>query len=514
MRNLNHNFPQTHSLEFIIMKVLILIITIVIGSNSLNAQALFNLKYSFSKPRVESELKSVQLFDYTGDGEVETVVVFNNNSTWTISIFNLDGLLIDSFEGLKNHGRRYDKESIITAKLFNYDDKLYIAIGFLYGSYYQLSTFYNFETYLGVYEVISNELQLISSQSTTYRLGDGNQLHDSSLSVFKQKGKLWINFGVYFNITQTDINEYYSYTRKSFISIFQFTNELLLINKYDNCYKAMQNSNVALGLYEFYNNRNYYDDDSWLYLIEYSDSNATLNEVYRAKVPIQLITSDHTNDSPGTIIYRLIRGIFEFQCFSSDLSRLKWTNTNTFLENKSYGIITASSAIKINDLDKYIIYFNKDKMEIRDITNGEVVHYQTANIVPIQILRDDNKNTYFLSKIDNLYGMFELELNEFFTTSVNQENYERPLSFSLSQNFPNPFNPSTKIRFELPFSGHILLKIFNSRGQLVKTLIERNLETGSHDISIGLGDLNSGIYFYQLISNGRIIKTKKMLFLK
>jgi hypothetical protein len=91
---------------------------------------------------------------------------------------------------------------------------------------------------------------------------------------------------------------------------------------------------------------------------------------------------------------------------------------------------------------------------------------------------------------------------------------------ALYQNFPNPFNPETVISFSLiKEMVKVKLDIFNIKGQKVKTLINKRMNAGFHQVTWnGKNDNNkpisSGIYFYSLINDGKIIKTKKMLMLK
>jgi len=78
-----------------------------------------------------------------------------------------------------------------------------------------------------------------------------------------------------------------------------------------------------------------------------------------------------------------------------------------------------------------------------------------------------------------------------------------PQNFKLNQNFPNPFNPSTEISFRLSSEEFVALNIYNSRGQLIKTILKNNLQLGDHSATWdGLDDsgkqVASGIYFYEL----------------
>lgn len=73
-----------------------------------------------------------------------------------------------------------------------------------------------------------------------------------------------------------------------------------------------------------------------------------------------------------------------------------------------------------------------------------------------------------------------------------------PMAFSLEQNWPNPFNPSTEIAFGLPVSGHVTLTVFDVTGRQVATLADNRYDAGAHAITWNAGDLASGVYFYQL----------------
>lgn len=97
--------------------------------------------------------------------------------------------------------------------------------------------------------------------------------------------------------------------------------------------------------------------------------------------------------------------------------------------------------------------------------------------------------------------------------SVGKEDDLLPVEFALDQNFPNPFNPSTLIKFALPSSGHITLDVFNSLGEKVTSLIDGMMEAGFHSVAFDATHLPSGIYFYQ-ISTGTKVFTKKMVLLK
>ncbi|MBP6672158.1 MAG: T9SS type A sorting domain-containing protein, partial [Bacteroidetes bacterium] len=89
-----------------------------------------------------------------------------------------------------------------------------------------------------------------------------------------------------------------------------------------------------------------------------------------------------------------------------------------------------------------------------------------------------------------------------------------PTVFALSENYPNPFNPSTTIEFTLQNTGLTTLKVYNAVGQEVATLVNEVLEAGVyHQKQFNAGNLASGIYFARLTS-GSQSQLKKLVLIK
>ena len=84
-------------------------------------------------------------------------------------------------------------------------------------------------------------------------------------------------------------------------------------------------------------------------------------------------------------------------------------------------------------------------------------------------------------------------------------------SFELSQNFPNPFNPSTEIKFSVLKDGMVSLKVYNMLGQEVATLVNQNLTAGAYSTNFDASKLSSGTYIYELKANGASVAKKMML---
>ena len=88
-----------------------------------------------------------------------------------------------------------------------------------------------------------------------------------------------------------------------------------------------------------------------------------------------------------------------------------------------------------------------------------------------------------------------------------------PESFSISQNYPYPFNPSTAISCSLSKSGNVTLRIFNILGNEVATLVNEDKAAGQYKVEFDASNLSSGVYFYK-IQTESFIETKKMILLK
>lgn len=84
----------------------------------------------------------------------------------------------------------------------------------------------------------------------------------------------------------------------------------------------------------------------------------------------------------------------------------------------------------------------------------------------------------------------------------------------LLKNYPNPFNSSTVISWDMPVNGKAELSVYNQKGQLVKCLNNCSLKKGVHSVVFEADGLDSGIYFYQLKINGKIENSANMLYLR
>ena len=96
-----------------------------------------------------------------------------------------------------------------------------------------------------------------------------------------------------------------------------------------------------------------------------------------------------------------------------------------------------------------------------------------------------------------------------------------PTEFGIWQNYPTPFNPSTIIKYALPYASHVNLSVFNTLGQRVALLVDGKQEAGYHEVTFEGSGLTSGVYFYRLQARSineqqatDYIETKKLILMK
>ncbi len=167
---------------------------------------------------------------------------------------------------------------------------------------------------------------------------------------------------------------------------------------------------------------------------------------------------------------------------------------------------TKAKAEETRDLTGYNVYL--DQVEVaNNIPDLEYDFYDLVN------------GDYYDAGVKAIYDDGTSELVEInFLAEITGAGNILPLVTKLTGNYPNPFNPTTTISFSTKEAGHVSINIYNMKGQLVKTLINENLEEDYHDVIWNGKDnsnktVSSGIYFYKMKS-GNYTATKKMILMK
>jgi hypothetical protein len=146
-------------------------------------------------------------------------------------------------------------------------------------------------------------------------------------------------------------------------------------------------------------------------------------------------------------------------------------------------------------------------IDISDPTNPlKVGSFQTgdwANAVSVS-----NNLIFIADWYDGLYI-----IRNDLLTSIDSSPVTQPEQFVLYQNYPNPFNATTKFSYYLPKSRKVTLKVYNTLGQLIATLINSEKNAGNHSFEWNAEGLPTGIYFYRFSSDD-YSEIKKMILLK
>ena len=90
---------------------------------------------------------------------------------------------------------------------------------------------------------------------------------------------------------------------------------------------------------------------------------------------------------------------------------------------------------------------------------------------------------------------------------------EAPAAFSVAQNSPNPFNPSTTISFTIAQAGNVNVTVYNVAGQKIDTILDGYMSAGSHSVVWDASSSSAGVYFYT-VKSGEFSRTLKMTLLK
>lgn len=132
-------------------------------------------------------------------------------------------------------------------------------------------------------------------------------------------------------------------------------------------------------------------------------------------------------------------------------------------------------------------------------TSAEMHSYSFTDKTPL------NGTSYYRIKQIDLDGKYTF-------SNIVDVNTTAPVKFGLQQNFPNPFNPSTVIKYSIPVSGQVNLQVYDVLGRLVKTLIDETKQAGEYTLEYKT-DLPSGVYYYSL-KTGSFTETRKMTVIK
>lgn len=181
------------------------------------------------------------------------------------------------------------------------------------------------------------------------------------------------------------------------------------------------------------------------------------------------------------------------------------------LGSEELELIGGSSVVFIEDdgISDFYVF----KQPAKNVIPGDSTEFIIA-FIPSKI--GNSEATVTISHSDWVNNPFSFKIKGVgisSTTSSNDLAEGTIFNFTLSQNYPNPFNNSAIINYEIPSNGWVTLKIYDSIGNEVSTVVNDYLERGKYEIRFDASNLASGAYFYKLQA-GDFIKVKKMILIK
>lgn len=160
--------------------------------------------------------------------------------------------------------------------------------------------------------------------------------------------------------------------------------------------------------------------------------------------------------------------------------------------------------------------YNFDNITIRDAQrptfapNDELLAFTSSTLGAILFYEPTQQSLSALPLDEPIYNPYWFLVGGQSTTDTDDA-VELPTTVTLDGNYPNPFNPTTTIRFELPSSADARLEVFDVMGRLVRTLHEGTLPAGSHLVTFEADGLASGTYLARLTAAGTVVTTKMVL---
>jgi hypothetical protein len=191
------------------------------------------------------------------------------------------------------------------------------------------------------------------------------------------------------------------------------------------------------------------------------------------------------------------------------------TGQMDYLKTKTYNNIDLTDTLKFNWA--YAPYppatTYPDRLQVKVSTDGGATFPFTIFDKAGDLLATAPGTTNsFVPTTASEWATFKIRFGDI-VTGINPISNEIPESYSLKQNFPNPFNPETNINFELPKNGNVTLKVYDVLGNLVTTLYDGYKSAGVYNATFNGAGYASGIYFYKLQIDG-FSDVKRMVLVK
>lgn len=162
----------------------------------------------------------------------------------------------------------------------------------------------------------------------------------------------------------------------------------------------------------------------------------------------------------------------------------------------------------------------ENNLIVNDLKENEIINISSAQY-PIYIsVKNSNGKQYLVTDLINENLIYQtlsegqvVKIDNPMIEKIRIREVSQIYKYELMQNYPNPFNPKTLIRFTVPEKSRVNLSVFNSLGEKVKELIDKEYEPGIHQVEFDGSELSSGIYFYKMTA-GKFSQIRKLILVK
>jgi len=193
------------------------------------------------------------------------------------------------------------------------------------------------------------------------------------------------------------------------------------------------------------------------------------------------------------------------------IKQSNYYRVKTFIKNLSITITIPNALVILKCNDPWLQSIYPNQFNVSGIPPGATV----SNTTPFTVrVIDSLFPGYFNFKVDVMLDGWPFWTDSILVIVTGIESEEiLPTEYALFQNFPNPFNPSTKISWQSPVGSWQIIKVFDVLGNEIATLVDEYKPAGRYEVEFKAERLASGIYFYQLRA-GEYISVKKMILIK
>ncbi|MDP4115244.1 MAG: T9SS type A sorting domain-containing protein [Bacteroidota bacterium] len=208
-----------------------------------------------------------------------------------------------------------------------------------------------------------------------------------------------------------------------------------------------------------------------------------------------------------------IMSTYAFNMFSKDVDNCGKDEICLCLEN-TFMILKFAGTPNHHSYTMYYVKRNDSPMDSIHESNyfGATMADVDGDSIPEILISLDQTTWRHFPDIYEKNRRFTYIYKQNNTTAINEKDNVLK-TFNLSNNYPNPFNPSTIICYQLPKNGWVTIKVYDILGNEVKTLVNENKSPGSYTVCFDAGRLSSGVYIYRIVA-GEYKASKKMMLIK